>query len=222
MTHYYRGVIRFVIFMFFSVALLPGCRRQYDEQERDSPKKKYSIYAMMKDGREYILQIDSISSGETNPEKSGARVMQAPLYYDLIVHEGRYCSVDRRTGSFVRHKIEDGEFVKDTAIAVTGFSSVKNYNWLSRDSLMILGYDDGAPKVRYGKIDVRNLSIIQGTVPIPAPFGPYNWLSIGFSQFLENKLYVGYCYHTYTLDNYTTGDTIYTAILDYPKKTITH
>lgn len=216
MAHCYRGFVHLVLFVLLCVVLLPGCREQSREKELIAGKK-YSVYAMMKNGKEYILQIDSLASGEINPEKSGASVVPAPLYYDLIVRDGKYYSVDRRTGSFVRYKIRKGEFVRDTAIAVTGFSSVENYNWLSQDSLMILGYDDEARKVRYVKIDVRDLSITQGTVPIPAPFGNYNWLSIGFSQFLENKLYVGYCYHSSSLDNYTTGDTIYTAILDYPQ-----
>lgn len=216
MIHRYRGAIHFVIFALLFIVLLPGCREQSGEKAR-VPQKKYSIYAMMKNGKEYILQTDSLASGEVNPEKSGARVVPAPLYYELIVRDGQYYSVDRRTGSFVRYKIANGEFVRDTAIAVTGFSSVENYNWLSRDSLMILGYNDDARKVRYVKIHVGDLNITQGTVPIPAPFGKYNWLSIGFSQFLENKLYIGYCYHTYALNNYTTGDTIYTAVLDYPR-----
>lgn len=216
MIHRYRGPLHFIIFALLVVAFLPGCRKQSNEKEPITGKK-YSIYAMMKNGKEYIFQTDSIHSGEINPEKSGARVVPAPLYYELIVRDGQYYSIDRRKSAFVRYKIADGEFVRDTAVAITGFSSVENYNWLSQDSLMILGYDDDARKVRYVKIDVRNLSVTQGTVPVPAPFGTYNWLSIGFSQFLENKLYIGYCYHTYTLDNYTTGDTIYTAILDYPE-----
>jgi len=214
MIHRYRGIFYFVLFAFTSMAI--GCREQSGEKEHIAGKQ-YSIYAMMKNGNEYVLQTDSLSSGEINPEKSGARVVPAPLYYELIVRDGQYYSIDRRRSSFVRYKIANGEFVKDTAIAIAGFSSVENYNWLSRDSLMILGYDDEARKVRYVKIDVRNLSITHGIVPISAPFGNYNWLSIGFSQFLENKLFIGYCYHTYTLDNYTTGDTIYTAILDYPQ-----
>ncbi|SDF78628.1 protein of unknown function [Dyadobacter soli] len=216
MTHHYRGVIHFVIFALFSTILLPGCREQSNEKE-DVAGRRYSIYAMMRNGKEYIFQTDSLASGEINPEKSGAKVVPAPLYYELIVRDGQYYSIDRRAGSFVRYKIANGEFVRDMAIAMTGFSSIENYNWLSRDSLMILGYDDDARKVRYVKIHVPDLSITQGTVPIPAPFGNYNWLSIGFSQFLEGKLYIGYCYHTYTLDNYTTGDTMYTAVLDYPQ-----
>lgn len=215
MIHCYRGVIHVVIFALLSVVLLPACRNQSNEKEGVT-KKRYSIYTMMKNGKEYILQTDSLGSGEMNPGKTGAKVVPAPLYYELIVRDGRYYSIDRRKGSFVRYKIANGEFVRDTAIAVTGFSSVENYNWLSRDSLMILGYDEHDRKVRYVKIHVHDLSISQGTVPIPAPFGNYNWLSIGFSQFLDNKLYIGYCYHTSTLDNYTTSDTIYTAIFDYP------
>lgn len=216
MINRYRSVPHFVIFALLFIVMLSGCREQSDDNERVTGKK-YSIYAMMKNGKEYILQTDSLASGEVNPEKSGARVVPAPLYYELIVRDGQYYSINRRTGQLVRYKIANGEFVKDTAVAVTGFSSVENYNWLSRDSLMILGYDENARKVRYVKIHVGDLGITQGIVPIPAPFGNYNWLSIGFAQCLENKLYIGYCYHTYTLDNYTTGDTIYTAILDYPR-----
>lgn len=195
--------------------LLAGCGTERGRQEPSSPGK-YSFYVMMKNGKEYILQTDSLDSGELVPEQSGARVVNAPLYYDLIVRDGKYYSMDRRTGSLVRYTISDGEFKKDTAVAVKGFSTVENYNWISSDTLMLLGYDEDAEQVRYVKIQASTLKLSQGTVPIPAPFGPYNWLSIGFSQFLDGKLYVGYCYHTSSLNRYTTGDTIYTAVLDYP------
>lgn len=216
MIHRYRGVVHFVLLIFCAITLLTGCRKTSPE-EKEASVRKYSIYAMMKNGKEYILQTDSLVSGKINPERAGARVVPAPLYYDLIVRDGRYYSVDRRTGSFVRYKVTNGEFVRDTAIALKGISSLENYNWLTRDSLMIMGYDDKARAVRYAKIKVSDLTVSQGTMPIPAPFGDYNWLSIGFSQFLDNKLYIGYCYHTYALNNYTTGDTIYTAVLDYPQ-----
>lgn len=216
MIHRYGNALHGILSTLFLIVWLAGCHEQ-TEEKGTAAKRKYSIYAMMKNGREYIYQTDSLTAGFVNPEKSGGEVVPAPLYYDLIVRNGQYYSVDRRTGSLVRYKIQNNGFVKDTAVALTGFSSVENYQWLSGDSLMILGYDDHSRNVRYAKIQVRNLGVSQGIVPIPAPFGSYNWLSIGFAQFLEGKLFVGYCYHTYSLDHYTTGDTIYTAILGYPK-----
>lgn len=36
-----------------------------------------------------------------NPEKSGARVVSVPLYYELIVRDGQYYSIDRWKSSFV-------------------------------------------------------------------------------------------------------------------------
>ncbi|MCF0071218.1 DUF4374 domain-containing protein [Dyadobacter sp. CY261] len=218
MAQRYRSVCHFALLLLFVSVWMNGCQPQ-NHEDKGGSKKKYSIYVMMQNGKEYVLQTDSLASGELSPEKTGARVVPAPLYYDLIIRDGQYYSIDRRRKSFVRYKIANGEFVADTAIAVTGFPSVENYNWISRDSLMILGYDDEARKVRYVKIQVSNMTISQGTVPIPAPFGGYNWLSIGFSQFLDNKLYIGYCYHAYNLNNYTTGDTIYTAVLDYSRLT---
>lgn len=54
-----------------------------------------------------------------NPEKSGARVVSVPLYYELIVRD---------------RQLQHGSAEK--------LVCVENYNWLSRGSLIILGYDD--------------------------------------------------------------------------------
>jgi len=52
-------------------------------------------------GKGYMLQTDSLASEEMNPEKSGARVVSVPLYYELIVRDGQYYSIDRWKSSFV-------------------------------------------------------------------------------------------------------------------------
>lgn len=202
------------LLLLFAIFILTGCRKQSEEKE--PVPGRYSIYAMMKNGKEYIFQTNTLTSGSVDPEKTGAHVVPAPLYYDLIVKDGKYYSVDRKTGAFVRYRFYNIEFVKDTSLPLRGFTTAENHQWLSKDTLMLLGYDDQSQKIRFAKVNIRTMRAEQGETPVPRPFGNYNWISVGFSEFLAGKLYIGYCYHSYTLQNYTTGDTLYTAIVDFP------
>nr|WP_295928963.1 DUF4374 domain-containing protein [uncultured Dyadobacter sp.] len=211
----FRSIYPGLLLLLCVIFTLTGCQKHPEQQQPAAGR--YSVYAMMKNGREYIFQTDTLTSGSVNPEKTGAHVVPAPLYYDLIVRDGRYYSVDRKTGAFVRYRFENNEFVKDTTVPLTGFSTAENYQWLSKDTLMLLGYDDQSQKIRFAKVNVSTMQADQGETPVPKPFGNYNWISVGFSEFLAGKLYIGYCYHSYTLQKYTTGDTIYTAIVDFPQ-----
>lgn len=213
----YRSICQNLTCFLVIVLLLTGCNKQSDETTRAG---RYSIYAMMRDGKEYIFQTDSLASGNVEPDKMGAQVLPEPLYYELIVRDGRYYAVDRKTGEFVRYRFSDNRFIADTSVALTGLPTAENYQWLSKDTLLLLGYDDYSQQIRFAKIDVNTMRATQGIVPIPKPFGAYNWISVGFAEFLDRKLNIGYCYHTYTLQNYTTGDTIYNAVIDFPQMTL--
>ncbi|MCE7043305.1 DUF4374 domain-containing protein [Dyadobacter sp. CY312] len=192
-----------------------GCT---DHATESSVKKKYSIYAMLKDGNEYLLQIDSLNSGIISPEKTGAKVVPPRIFHDLIVRDGYYYRLDMRTGKFSRSTVKNDVLTEEQSLQVDGFTTCQNYNWISTDSLLLIGYDEGTKKIRSARVNVRNMTAVQDIVDIDAPSGIYNSISIGFSKFSDGKLIVGYSYHTINgAYNYTTGDTVYVNVLGYPQ-----
>lgn len=194
--------------------LLAGC---IDPKTDHSPKIKYSIYTMTADGREYIVRTDSITSGTINAEKEGVKVTPPKQHYDLIVQGNYYFRIDARTGEFVKSEIKNGILSEVKSIPLKGFSSMENYNWIHSDSLLLFCFDPKAKVVRSAKIEVNKMTSVQEIVPIPAPFGNYNSLSIGFSKFMDRKLLIGYTYHKIkNLGNYETSDTMYVASFTYP------
>lgn len=189
-----------------------------ETHQQDASSKKYSIYVGLKNEKEYIVTTDSIESGTLDPEKQGVLSEPQRIFHDLIVKDGYYYRVDQRTGMFSQSTITNGSFKENRSVKIEGFNDIENYNWISNDTLMLIGYEEKSKTARYAKINVRDMKVTQNELPIPAPFGNYNWLSIGFSKFFGNRLIVGYCYHSTTkLHSYTTSDTLYAEVISYPE-----
>lgn len=205
------------LYFLICILLTVSCNKEKSGQHNPKPQK-YSIYVMMKDGSEYMVQTDSLHAGQVHPSESGVAINPSRIYYELIVSNGYYYWVDMKTKAFVKYKILDGQFTKDSELSLNGISIVENYNWVGDDTLLVMGYDDSNRKVRYAKISVNNMQAVQGEINLPAPFGVYTSMSVGFSKLLKDTLLVGYTYHaTKDLNHYTTGDTIYVETLSYPE-----
>lgn len=193
---------------------LLGCTTEKTGQEAEHPQK-YSLYVMMKDGTEYLVQTDSLDSGFIDPLAQGARVTPSRIFYELIVHQNRYYRLAWKNSQFLRHVVEKNVYKQTGALQLSGQWNVDTYNWLG-DTLLILGHDSKASAVRYAKITLDSLKAQEGTVGLPKPTHGFNSMSIGFSTFLNGDLYLGYTYHKTELNNYTTSDTLYVAQLTYP------
>ncbi|MCF2498984.1 DUF4374 domain-containing protein [Dyadobacter chenhuakuii] len=199
-------------FALFSAFWLSGC----DGSGDNSLRKKYSLYLMMKDGSEYLVQTDTIMSGEMlNPEKSGTKVIPPRIFYDLIVRENNYYRLNWKDTRFVRNTIENQEFKETGSIQLPGQWSVDTYAWQG-DTLCIFGYDTKKGVARFAKITLDNLKAQQSVVSLPKPVAPFNSMSIGFANFMNGNLYLGYTYHKTDLKSYTTSDTLYVSQLSYP------
>ncbi|MVM34116.1 hypothetical protein GO755_29050 [Spirosoma sp. HMF4905] len=203
------------VLLFLGLSQLIACAPE-KTGDQPSQKKKYSLYVMMKDGAEYILQTDTIDSGHINPLIQGARVTPSRIFYELIAHNNHYYRLNWKSGRFLQNTIINKEFVQTDSIQLAGTWSVDNYNWL-RDTLLLIGYDAKNSKVRYAKMKLEPMKlIVEGEVNLPKPANSFNSMSIGFSTFLNGHLYLGYTYHKTDLNSYTTSDTLYVGELTYP------
>jgi hypothetical protein len=199
---------------FLPVFFLISCT---DSEKQDALPQKYSIYAMTRDGKEYLVNTNRLDSGDIDPVRQGVSVNPPRLYHDLIVRDGYYYRLDGRTGKFIQYSVADGSFSPGRFLQIDHFTTIENYNWVSSDTLLLIGYDTKGKKAHFAKVNVTNMAASQGELPIPAPFGNYNWMSIGFSKLVDDKLIIGYCYHsTAKLHSYTTSDTLYAEIISYP------
>ncbi|OJV20537.1 MAG: hypothetical protein BGO21_08150 [Dyadobacter sp. 50-39] len=204
------GKLFFSLYL-FSVFGLTGCGGSEDSTSR----KKYSLYVMLKDGSEYITRTDSIDSGETDPLVSGTKVIPPRLFYDLIVRDNSYYRLNWKDTRFIRTAIENNEFKETGSVQLTGQWSIDSYVWRG-DTLCIFGFDVKNQAVRFANIATANLQAQEQNISLPKPAAPFNSMSVGFANFMNGHLYLGYTYHKTDLKSYTTSDTLYVAQLTYP------
>jgi hypothetical protein len=160
------------LLILFGLFLLAGCAPEKTGND-SGVRKKYSIYVMMKDGAEYLLQTDTIDSGHIDPVAQGAKVVPARIFYDLIVNQNQYYRLDWKTGKFLRNVVENKTYKQTGSVQLAGTWAVDNYSWLG-DTLLLIGHDSKNSKVRYAKITLDPMKAIEGTIDIPAPVGGFN------------------------------------------------
>lgn len=182
---------------------------------------KYSLYIMGKDGKEYILETDTLDSGELLPEQDGAAVDTRIVDRSIVVKNGYYYKINRKAGTFVKYNIQDKKFSQVAAFPLKDFA-IENYHWMGGDTLLLTGLETkNFAQVEYVILRTGSMKIISaGKMEIPKPSGRFDNMSVGFVKPLGNHLLVGYTYHQQlSASDYTTSDTTYVTELNYPQMT---
>lgn len=206
--------MRFIILFLPLLWMLQSCG---ENTSSNTATHKYSIYTMTRDGKEYLNRIDSLNTGFLNPVKEGTPVVPAPQFYGMIVKDGFYYRLDFKSNRFVKSSIQNQQLVEQASVQLQDFASIDNFHWISKDSIILLGFGEKNSGIRFAKIDVSKMTAKQEDIDIPKPFGPYNSMSVGFAEFRNRQILVGYTYHTtHNLSGYTTSDTMYVETLEYP------
>ena len=201
----------FTVFILLTSLAFQGC-----SDSPTSDKRRFSIYVMAKDAKEYIISTNDLTQGEINPIKTGARVSPKQIWYDLIVKDGNYFLMNQKTEYLVSFNIKNNEFIATDSVKLKNISFIDTYTWLHPDSLLLISFNRKLSKVSYARVNTKTLEASVGYLPIPLPTAPYNSMSVGFTDLWHNKLFTGYTYHTtYVPQGYTTSDTAYVAILNY-------
>jgi hypothetical protein len=203
--------LKYLIIFFSILSVLLSCTKITDA---NSSGKAYSIYAMTQDGNEYLLQTNSLQEGTLDPKKDGVFLNSKEIGRELIIKDGFYYYINKKTGTFFKSILTDNKILKRIdSVSIQDFYE-HNYCWVTDDTLLLLGSDREDSLVKYAKIAVTNLKITQGVIDIKKPFG-YNFISIGFSNRLDTKLVIGYTFHIQSSDKFITSDTAYISLLDY-------
>ncbi|PTS94487.1 hypothetical protein DBR11_23245 [Pedobacter sp. HMWF019] len=184
--------------------------------------KKYSIYILGKDGREYLVETNTLDSGKILPERQGILLDPAETDRDIIVKDGCYYHLNRKTKSFAKYSLQENQ-IKETASVPLKDFAIENYYWIGQDSLLLVGLDtENFSQVRSVLIQSDKMTLIKAAdLDIPRPSGVFNSTFVGFVERKEKELFIGYTYHQrLSPSNYTTSDTMYVAVLKYPELTL--
>lgn len=208
-------------FLYLLLFCLTACNQSHTASG-DSNDKKYSIYILAKDGKEYILESNSLSKGDLKPELDGTDVSNIPVSRGIIVKDGFYYHLDRKNQLFIKYKIQDKQLKEIASVPLTDFS-IENYYWKSADTVLLTGLNaSDFSQVKYAMINTKNMHKIAGDdLDISRPSGRFNNISIGFVEMRGEKLFVGYTYHEQlSTANYTTSDTTYITEFKFPLMTV--
>lgn len=211
---------RTAFFLLIFFMCLSGCREDA-AVFGDKVIKNYSIYIMGKDGKEYILETNSLDSGTLAPEKDGAEVNIKVIDRNIIVKNGYYYHYDRKTSSFLKYVLEGKSLNPAGSLPLAKFS-IENYRWLGGDTLLLTGLSTpDFAQVKYVLFTTGNMKkIAGGNMEIPMPSGRFDNMSIGFVTPRNGKLLVGYTYHQQlSISDYATSDTTYISVLNFPQMT---
>lgn len=213
-----------IAFQFASVILL-FCLISCQEEQTGTVsgiQKKYSIYILGKDAKEYILETNTLDSGILYPEKTGPEINDKEIDRELIVRDGYYYLLNRKKAVFRKYKVAATKLKEVTSTPLENFS-VDNYYWISKDTLLLTGLNlTDFTQVKYALIKTDDMKVLTiGDLAIPRPSGKYTSVSTGFVERRKKQLFVGYTYHQQLGSyDYTTSDTTYLALFNYPQMTI--
>jgi len=210
------------VFLFLSLLSFLSC---------DFAKKKnlagknanYSIYVLGKTGKEYLIETDSLTGGFLKPEEDGALLDADIMDRDVIVKDGYYYHINRKTKELVQYQLDGGQLVTTAAIQI-GNKFIENFLWKSKDSLMLFLLDRPLSKrASYLTVSPKPFQVLDsGYLPIAPPNGQYTFTSIGLSKLSEQHLILGYTYHHMVgATDFTTSDTMYLADIQYPEMGLT-
>ena len=189
----------------------------YSCQEKTA--NKYSLFIMDKEGNEYLIETNSLENDSLDPEKEGIKVNTDEIQRELIIKNGYYYRIKKETLS--KYKMGNGKLEKEAILPIKDFY-LHNYTWLQNDTLLLVGGNADNTKIKYAKVETKKMTTKEGFLAIPVPSGTFNSMSIGFAKKKKDKLFIGYTYHTLSTQKYTTSDTAYLAIFNYPEMVLLH
>ncbi len=192
---------------------LPGSK---DDEDRLTGA--YSLYTLNKDGSNSLLIADDVSKGSLSVTKDGIAIPTETFDRSIIVKNGYYYHIDESKDRFVKYILTPDGLKPMASIAMVD-KHIENSYWNDERTLILFTLDNKTfSRLEYHIIDVHDFKTLdRGTVDLPKSVGDYGSLSVGFSTFRGDHMLVGYCYGK-LLNNtdYTTIDTLYTAVLSYP------
>lgn len=163
----------------------------------------------------YIAGIQSLTGGTVSLKGNGAEMTGKVYAQDVIQRDGFYYHANAGSGRLGKYHVENGSLLIDKEIPFS-WLNWSSYTWVDNNTLVIFG--DGNNEARYAVVKVDKMTIKTGKLnleKIPTGFDAYN---IGFAEYRNNKLFLGYGFGSTDYTNYPNMpiyQRAYVAVIDY-------
>ncbi len=163
----------------------------------------------------YISSISSLTSGTISLKGNGAEMTGKVYAQDVIQRDGFYYHANAGSGRLGKYHVENGVLLIDKEIPFS-WLNWSTYTWVDNNTLIILGEGKGEP--RYAIIKVDKMTIKTGRLALNAVPSGFDSYSIGFAEYRNNKLFLGYGFASTDYTNYPTMPVYrkaFVAVIDY-------
>lgn len=137
----------------------------------------------------YIADVPSLTTGSISLKGNGAEMTGKVYAQDIIQKDGFYYHANFGSGRFGKYHVENGALVTDKEVPFT-FLNWSSYAWIDNETLVIFG--DGESEGRYAIVKVADMSVTTGKLDLKAKPTGFDGYSIGFAEYRDGKLFVGY------------------------------
>ncbi|MBL1410762.1 hypothetical protein [Sphingobacterium faecale] len=177
---------------------------------------EYALYLLNEDGSNTFVLLDSL---QRTGESVEIEVPSKEFTREYIQKKGAFYHFKEKNDYFIRYQLDSNHqmIATDSILFKDGY--LENYLWKNdTDTLLLFTVEKKTTAhARMYVVDTKNFTLIrEEALPLPSSVADFNLLSIGVVDFVDDKLWVAYCYSKFlTADDYTTSDTMYYATLDF-------
>lgn len=168
----------------------------------------------------YIAGIQSLTSGTISLAGNGAEMTGKVYAQDVIQRDGFYYHCNANSGRLGKYHVENGSLLIDKEIPFS-WLNWSSYAWVDSNTLVIFG--DGNNEARYAVIKVDKMTIRTGKLSLKAIPTGFDSYSIGFADYRNEKLFLGYGFASTDWSNYPNMPVYQEsliAVIDYSTMTV--
>ena len=147
----------------------------------------------------YISSIPSLTSGTISLKGNGAEMTGKVYAQDVIQRDGFYYHANSGSGRLGKYHVENGVLLIDKEIPFS-WLNWSSYTWVDNNTLIIFGEGKGEP--RYAIIKVDQMTIVTGKLSLNAIPAGFDGYSIGFAEYRNDKLFLGYGFSSSDFTSY--------------------
>jgi len=185
----------------------------------DSSKEilpEYALYLLNEDGSNTFFLKESL---QDTGKRLEIDVPSKEFTREYIQKKGIFYHFKERNDYFIRYQLDAKNQMVATDSILFKDGYLENYLWKNdTDTLLLFTVEKKTTAhARMYVVDTKNFTLLrEEPLPFPSSIVDFNLLSIGVVDFVDDKLWIAYCYSKFlTADAYTTSDTMYYATLDF-------
>jgi len=167
----------------------------------------------------YIMDVPSLKEGQVNLNGNGAEITSKVYAQDVIQRNGNFYHANNGAGVLGKYHVEGGRLITDKEIPYSwlNWSSVA---WVNDQTLVLFGNGPEA-QARYTIVNVADMSVTNGTLSLTAFPEGFTGYNIGFAEYRDNKLFLGYGIGPdWSATDMAVNQKAYVAVISYPAMTI--